>query len=45
MWERSFAERIRALEGTQPVFRQSPPIRCLSISVTFAPDRGGDVGP
>ncbi len=27
---------IRALDGTQPVFRQSPAMRCFSISVTFA---------
>jgi hypothetical protein len=31
------AARITALEGTQPTFRQSPPIRCLSIRATFAP--------
>ena len=30
------AERISALLGTQPVFRQSPPILCFSISATFA---------
>jgi hypothetical protein len=32
----NFAERISALEGTQPVFKQSPPILCLSISTTLA---------
>ena len=32
----SLAERISALLGTQPVFRQSPPMRCFSISATFA---------
>jgi hypothetical protein len=36
MCESSFAERISALDGTQPVLRQSPPMRCFSISVTFA---------
>jgi hypothetical protein len=36
MCERNFAERISALEGTQPVLRQSPPILCFSISVTLA---------
>ncbi len=30
----SFAERMRDLLGTHPVLRQSPPILCLSISVT-----------
>ena len=35
-WERNLAERISALEGTQPVLRQSPPMRYFSISVTFA---------
>ncbi len=32
----SLAERISAFDGTQPVFRQSPPIRCFSTSVTLA---------
>ena len=36
MWFSSFAERISAFDGTQPVYRQSPPIRCRSTSVTFA---------
>ncbi len=36
MWDSSLAERISALDGTQPVLRQSPPIRCFSISVTLA---------
>ena len=31
------AARIIPFEGTQPTFRQSPPIRCRSISATFAP--------
>jgi hypothetical protein len=31
------AERITAFDGTQPTLRQSPPIRCRSISATFAP--------
>ena len=30
------AERISAFEGTQPVLRQSPPMRCFSTSVTLA---------
>jgi hypothetical protein len=30
------AVRISAFEGTQPVLRQSPPMRCFSMSVTFA---------
>ena len=34
--ESSLAERISAFDGTQPVFRQSPPMRCFSTSVTFA---------
>ncbi|KAA6418548.1 MAG: hypothetical protein FRX49_11493 [Trebouxia sp. A1-2] len=29
--------RMRALEGTQPTLRQSPPIRCSSIIATLAP--------
>ena len=32
----SVAARIKALLGTQPVFRQSPPIRWASTSVTRA---------
>ena len=36
MCERSFAERISAFDGTQPVLRQSPPMRWRSTSVTFA---------
>ena len=32
----SLADRISALDGTQPVLRQSPPMRCFSISVTLA---------
>ena len=32
----SFAVRMRAFDGTQPVLRQSPPMRCFSTSVTFA---------
>ncbi len=36
MCERSFAERMSAFEGTQPVLRQSPPILWRSTSVTFA---------
>ena len=31
-----FAERISAFDGTQPKFRQSPPILCFSTSVTLA---------
>ncbi len=34
--ERNLAERMSAFEGTQPVFRQSPPMRWRSTSVTFA---------
>ena len=30
------AERISALDGTQPVCRHSPPIRFFSTSVTLA---------
>ncbi|MNG39198.1 hypothetical protein D3C84_1271720 [compost metagenome] len=30
------AARISALEGTQPVLRQSPPMLCCSISATLA---------
>src|SRR6185503_20359112 len=30
------ADLIRALDGTHPVLRQSPPILSFSISVTFA---------
>ena len=33
---RNRAERISALLGTQPVFRQSPPSACCSTSVTLA---------
>ena len=36
MCDKSRAERINAFDGTQPVFRQSPPIRCFSTSVTLA---------
>ncbi|MCY1558843.1 hypothetical protein D9M68_958150 [compost metagenome] len=32
----SLAERSSALDGTQPVFRQSPPICCFSIRLTLA---------
>ena len=38
IYDAILAERINALLGTQPVFRQSPPIRSLSISATFALD-------
>ena len=31
------AARMSPFEGTQPTFRQSPPIRCRSTSATFAP--------
>ena len=34
--ERSFAVRMSAFDGTQPVFRQSPPMRWRSMSVTLA---------
>ncbi len=34
--DRNFAERISAFDGTQPKFRQSPPILCFSTRVTFA---------
>jgi hypothetical protein len=34
--DRNFAVRSSAFDGTQPVFRQSPPMRCFSTSVTFA---------
>ena len=34
--ESTRAVLISALEGTQPVLRQSPPMRCFSISVTLA---------
>ncbi len=33
---RNLAERINALDGTQPRFRHSPPILFFSISVTLA---------
>ena len=33
----ALAARIRALDGTQPTFKQSPPMRCRSTSATFAP--------
>ena len=36
IWCCSLAVRIRALLGTQPKFRQSPPILCASTSVTLA---------
>ncbi len=36
MCDSSFADRISAFDGTQPVFRQSPPILCFSINATFA---------
>ena len=36
IWASTRAVLISALEGTQPVFRQSPPISCFSTSVTFA---------
>ena len=36
MYESILAERSSDLLGTQPEFRQSPPMRCRSISVTFA---------
>jgi len=35
-WATNFADRSRAFDGTHPVLRQSPPIRCFSTSVTFA---------
>ncbi len=35
-WFRTLAERMSALLGTQPVFRQSPPMLYFSISATFA---------
>ena len=31
------AQRISALDGTQPTFRQSPPIKSRSIRATLAP--------
>ena len=31
------AARITVFEGTQPVFRQSPPMRCRSTRATRAP--------
>ena len=31
-------ERITHLEGTQPTFRQSPPIKFFSIKATFKPN-------
>ena len=34
---RARAAPISALEGTQPTFRQSPPMRCRSTKATFAP--------
>ena len=36
MFDNSFADLISAFDGTQPVFRQSPPILCFSINVTLA---------
>ena len=33
----ALAQRMRALEGTQPTLRQSPPIRCSSTIATLAP--------
>ena len=36
IWASILAVLISALEGTQPVFRQSPPISCFSTRVTFA---------
>ncbi|KFB65953.1 MAG: hypothetical protein CAPSK01_004792 [Candidatus Accumulibacter vicinus] len=36
MCDSSLAERISAFDGTQPVLRQSPPMRCFSIRVTLA---------
>ena len=35
-YESIFAERNKLLLGTQPVLRQSPPMRLRSISVTLA---------
>ena len=35
-WCTCFAARSNALDGTQPVFRQSPPIASRSINVTLA---------
>ena len=32
----AFLDLIKAFDGTQPVFRQSPPMRCFSMSVTLA---------
>ena len=29
--------RMMPFEGTQPTFKQSPPIRCFSIKATLAP--------
>jgi hypothetical protein len=31
------AARMMALDGTQPTLRQSPPMKCFSMSATFAP--------
>jgi hypothetical protein len=36
MVESTRALLISAFDGTQPVLRQSPPMRCFSTSVTFA---------
>ena len=34
--DKTLADLIRAFDGTQPVFKQSPPILFFSMSVTFA---------
>ena len=34
--DRTRADLMKAFDGTQPVFRQSPPMRCFSTSVTLA---------
>ena len=31
------AQRMMPFEGTQPTFKQSPPIKCFSIKATLAP--------
>ena len=38
----AFAEASSALDGTQPVHRQSPPTRCPSTAATLMPSFGAN---
>ncbi len=44
MWWATLPEASRALLGTQPVHRQSPPTRLRSTTATFKLEGGGELG-